>query len=101
MGGVNDVKIKLNIDLTDELKKEGQSREIIRHIQQMRKKADYEVDDRISVGFSGFANVFEDYNKVIAHEVLANNLQNKILDDSDLQDEFKIDGDMIEISIKK
>ncbi|XLQ20012.1 MAG: isoleucine--tRNA ligase [Candidatus Moraniibacteriota bacterium] len=101
MGDINDVKIELNIKLTDELRKEGQAREIIRHIQQMRKKADYELDDRISVGFSGFNDVFADYKGVIAHEVLANNLQNEILNDSDLEDEFKVDGEKVVIAIKK
>jgi len=101
MGEVNNVQMELDVKLTDELKLEGQAREIIRHIQQMRKKAEYDIDDRISVGFSGFSDVFESYKDMIAHEVLANDLKNDILEDADLQDEFKIDKRDVVIAIKQ
>ncbi|MEN8252447.1 MAG: isoleucine--tRNA ligase, partial [Patescibacteria group bacterium] len=45
MGEIGETQILLDVELTEELKLEGQAREIIRHIQQMRKKADYAVDD--------------------------------------------------------
>ncbi|HIP50357.1 MAG TPA: hypothetical protein EYG99_02810, partial [Candidatus Pacebacteria bacterium] len=101
MGEVNDVQLELNIELTDELKLEGQAREIIRHIQQMRKKADYDIDDRIEVGFSGFVDVFKAYKDIIAHETLANVLSNEVLTNHDFQDVFKVDGEELVISIKK
>jgi isoleucyl-tRNA synthetase len=101
MGDVNNVKIELDIVLTNELKLEGQSREIIRHIQQMRKKAGYEVDDRIMVGIVGCDDVFQSYKDEMTKEVLANSFENITLIQNDLQDSFSIEGNEIIISIKK
>lgn len=45
--------IALDTTLTEELKFEGYARDIIRQIQDMRKEADYQVTDRISLHISG------------------------------------------------
>ncbi len=47
--GSKNNEIILDIKITEELKLEGQVREIIRFIQEMRKEAGYEVDNRIEV----------------------------------------------------
>ncbi len=41
--------IAMNLEITPELEVEGQARDIVRHIQEARKEAWYQVDDRISV----------------------------------------------------
>lgn len=46
------LKIKLNTALTDDLKAEGLAREIIRHIQNLRKRSGLEIDDRIILTIS-------------------------------------------------
>ncbi len=42
----------LDLEITPELKREGQAREVIRHVQQARKAAGLEVDDRIHLAFT-------------------------------------------------
>jgi isoleucyl-tRNA synthetase len=101
MGEVNDMKIMVETEITQDLKLEGQSREIIRYIQQMRKKAGYEVDDRINVGIVGFGDVIAAHRDMITHETLADKLVSSVLDMSDLEEENVIDGEKIQISIKK
>jgi isoleucyl-tRNA synthetase len=101
MGSIGKLQILLDVYISDELKKEGQAREIIRHIQKMRKSADYSVDDRIKVGFEGFGEVFEVHNEMIAHEVLADELVNEKLDDFDIEEDYKIDEQEIKITLKK
>ncbi len=101
MGEINGVQLELDIELTNDLKLEGQAREIIRHIQQMRKKADYAIDDRICVGLHGFAEVFDAYQEMIAHEVLADELKNEKLQDNDMEEEYKIDEENIVITLRK
>jgi isoleucyl-tRNA synthetase len=51
------VSVKLDTKLTEELIDEGITREIIRNIQQARKDAGLEVDDRISLGLSSDSDV--------------------------------------------
>jgi len=93
--------IVLDTNITPDLKLEGQAREIIRFIQAMRREADYEVDNRIEVGFQGMEKVFEKFGEVIQKEVLANKMESKLIDGADLKKEFSVDGEKLEISIKK
>jgi isoleucyl-tRNA synthetase len=46
-------RLRLDTEITPELKEEGQLREIIRNIQEMRKKAELKPKDEISVRYSG------------------------------------------------
>ncbi|MFA5986963.1 MAG: isoleucine--tRNA ligase [Parcubacteria group bacterium] len=101
IGEINGIKIELDIVVTDALKREGQAREIIRHIQQLRKKVGYNVDDRISVGVEGMADVFAVHKDIIAHEVLAKEISDSILVESDLAETCAIDNEHITISLKK
>jgi isoleucyl-tRNA synthetase len=94
-------EILLNTEITEDLKLEGQAREIIRHIQEMRKEAGYEIENRIVVGFEGMENVFEKFGELIAKEVLANEIKSGKIDNSDLKKEFNIDGEILKIGIVK
>ncbi len=99
--GDNAENVMIDTEITPELKLEGRAREIIRHIQQLRKKADYNVDDRIAVGIYGCSDVFAKHQELIAHEVLAQNIKNENLEESDLTEVCDIDGMQITISLKK
>ncbi|HET8991738.1 MAG TPA: isoleucine--tRNA ligase [Candidatus Saccharimonadales bacterium] len=66
-----DASVSLDLHITDELRREGYAREIIRHIQQARKEAGLEVDDRINLSL------------VTSHDDLQ-----KVLDDKPLIDEI-------------
>ncbi|MFZ2153719.1 MAG: isoleucine--tRNA ligase [Candidatus Moraniibacteriota bacterium] len=98
-----DGKVGLSTEITPELKLEGQAREIVRYIQEMRKEAGYEVDNRIKVWYSGLVEVFDKFGELIAKETLADSLLVK--DDQseavDLEKEFTVDGEKLIISIKK
>jgi isoleucyl-tRNA synthetase len=94
-------KVELNTVLTEELRLEGQAREIIRFIQEMRKEAGYEVDNRIILGYSGMQAVFDKFSSLIQKEVLATEIVPAAVDGFDLQKEFLIDGNAIIINIKK
>ena len=96
-------KVGLNTEITPELKLEGQAREIIRYIQEMRKEAGYEVDNRIKVWYNGASNVFDAQNlkDIIAKEVLADSVLSQESTDVDLEKEFTLDGEKIRLSIRK
>ncbi|MEI8096821.1 MAG: class I tRNA ligase family protein, partial [Candidatus Moraniibacteriota bacterium] len=61
--------ITINTEITEELKLEGEAREIIRAIQEGRKKALFNVEDRIELGYVGKEKVFEKFENEIAKEI--------------------------------
>jgi len=96
-----DGKVGLDIKITPELKLEGQAREIIRAIQQMRKEADYQLDDRISVFYAGFDDVFKQFTKLISKETLADSISSNKISNADLEKVVVIDKAELSLSIKK
>jgi isoleucyl-tRNA synthetase len=96
---IND--IELNTEITENLKLEGIAREIIRHIQEMRKEAGYEVDNRIKIRYSGWSEIFEKFKKLIAKETLADDIREGISEEADLHKTFETEGQKLEVSLKK
>jgi len=97
-------KVGLNIKISEDLKLEGQAREVIRHIQQMRKEAGYEVDNRIDIWYTGKNPVFEKFGDLIAKETLAKEVHLKSNNEeinADLEKEIRVDEDKFTVSIKR
>ena len=67
----------------------------------MRKAADYEVENRIKIYYSGQWEIFRNLHEMIARETLADKISAESVDDADLTKEFVIDGEKINISIKR
>ncbi len=65
----NGTVVSLDLTLTDELKKEGLARDIIRNIQDARKQMGLEIMDRIKVEFAGFDDA--EWTEAICKETLA------------------------------
>lgn len=96
--------VLLDTVITPELKLEGQAREIIRFIQETRKEAGFEVDDRIEVGHEGYEMVFEnqDLHTLIAKEVLAEKgLHQGMVVDAHIEKEILLDGQKIKVWLKR
>ncbi len=93
--------VKLNIKLTEELRHEGYMREVIRHIQNHRKKAGLNVEDRIELSLTGddeLLTALKSYETVIAKEVLATSVGQG---NSDYQADVSIEGYRLSIGISK
>jgi isoleucyl-tRNA synthetase len=101
MSEINGVKIMLDTEITEDLKLEGQAREIIRAIQQMRKEADYQLDDRIKVNYDGLSEVFVKFGNLIAKETLADNTISGKPGEYDLEKEVSFGDEKIILWIKK
>ena len=93
--------IVLDVEITKELAQEGVAREIVRHIQEMRKEAGYEVDNRIKVCYNRQSEVFEKFNALIAKETLADSITEGICGDADFVKEIMLDEKVLSISIKR
>ena len=74
-----DLKIALNIDLTDELTKEGLMREVVRAINQMRKEQKLTRDHRVKIKYSSSDSLLQsaitEYNDEIMQSVLADSIE--------------------------
>ena len=94
-------EVTLDTELTEQLLQEGVAREIIRHIQEMRKEAGYEVDNRIKISYNGQTEVFKKFGDLIAKETLADAIAEGFVENADLTKELIIDSERVDISIKK
>jgi isoleucyl-tRNA synthetase len=94
-----DLVVALDTTMTDELKKEGLVREIIRTINQKRKENNFTREDGIAVEYgtddSLLASAFDEYADEIKAAVLADSLA------SGGTEAIKIDGRQATLSIKK
>ncbi len=100
--GDNYVTVVLDTNLTPELLEEGFVREIVSKIQTMRKEADFEVMDRITVSYESSAkikDVFEANKDVIAGEVLADEIVCGV--SGTYTKEWNINGEKVTLSVNK
>jgi isoleucyl-tRNA synthetase len=90
------IVVALDTKLTDDLIQEGYAREIVRHIQELRKAANYKVDSRINVGIevqseSELAhNVLSKFSSYISRETLADSISSMSII-PDIEDSVSID----------
>ena len=100
--GDNYVTVVIDTNLTEELLEEGFVREIVSKIQTMRKEADFEVMDRISVAYAGTpkANeIFAKNKEIIAVEVLADSIEEGTAGDH--VKEWNINGEKVTLAVTR
>lgn len=98
------ILVSLNTAITKELLHEGWARDIIRFIQELRKKADYGIADRIYVYVSAPKEMEEAVTKfadMITRETLAIELQEGGNFEWDIEEEAEIDGKKVKLGIRK
>ncbi|HLB66032.1 MAG TPA: isoleucine--tRNA ligase [Candidatus Saccharimonadales bacterium] len=101
--GSDNSKVVVDTTLTDELKIEGLMRELVRHIQNARKKAGLDVENRIHLGIRSKDSMLNQattkFYKEIKSETLANTLNEKT--EYDYSEDIDIYGMEITIGISK
>ncbi|HSE29899.1 MAG TPA: isoleucine--tRNA ligase [Candidatus Saccharimonadales bacterium] len=95
-------KVELDVKITPELKREGQMREVVRNVQNARKQADLQVDDRIKLSLvtndEELKKAIEEHSATIAAETLAEEISDKTYK---FEAKCKVDGVELEISLEK
>ena len=93
--------IAMDPELTEELKQEWIARDLVRAIQDARKEAEFNVEDRIhiSISWDNISDVLEIFGKYIETETLSTISNN--LDTSDLEKEVEIGELKVVIQLKK
>ncbi len=97
----NKILVGLDIKITPELKEEGEARDLIRQLQEMRRKANYRLNDRIVIYYDGAENVFKNFGDLIAKETLAKELKAGLKGKSDWETEIKIADKIVKLAIAK
>jgi len=99
------IKVKLDLKLTPDLKREGLAREVIRHVQQARKQAGLEVDDRIDLSLESdgteLRNLLKDSDltDTIKQETLAASLNSRKPDG--FSTTVQVEGQALTVSLAK
>ena len=94
--------VALDVEVTDDLRREGIAREIVKKIQAMRKDSGFDIVDRIAVEIAsnGATNAaVEQFNSYICNQVLADEL--KISDSVEGENVVELDNAAVKISVRK
>ncbi|MBI5413309.1 class I tRNA ligase family protein [Candidatus Peregrinibacteria bacterium] len=100
----NGILVSLDTKVTRELIEEGAVRDIIRYLQELRKKANYGISDRIYVCISGPKPIMDAVTKFadyIERETLAIELQEGGDFEWDAEDETEVDGNKVKLGVRK
>jgi isoleucyl-tRNA synthetase len=95
----------LDPTLTPELAQEGLAREIVHHIQRLRREAGFHVADRIALGVDGTETILEtskQYRAFIVEETLTRQcIIGGSVPQADLTSEVEIDGHAVTLSLRR
>jgi isoleucyl-tRNA synthetase len=95
--------VAIDTRLTEELKKEGYVRDLVRHVQTLRKEADFQVDDRIIVNTettTTINNALNDHLDYFKRETLAVKV-GFTYKSGEIEKELIIDGNKIRVSVSR
>lgn len=103
MAGDQQLKMILDLQLTPQLVNEGQVRELIRAIQDTRKKLDLPVEKYVGITFSATdfgKEIIQDFEDLIKENVLVNQIRFRTLDNTDKNLEVKFGNEIVKVSLE-
>jgi isoleucyl-tRNA synthetase len=100
----NEFVVALDTQVTDELRAEGLAREFVRHVQDLRKSAGFEIEDRIVTHYAAsdrLARAIRAHARYIAADTLSVELVAGVAPDDAAKIEDEFDGESVTIGIVK
>ena len=98
-------QLLLDVRINEELVQEGMAREVVRHVQELRKKSGLEMEDRIALHFAtespALLQAVEAHRSYISAETLAVEWPNVPLDGDFHAISVKVDGHPLTIQLRK
>lgn len=98
------VTVALDVTRTPELIAEGLAREVVNRVQNLRKRADFDVTDRVRVQYRAsdeMAAAIDRFAERVRNETLAVELQAAHRPEGDLSDDFEIESHTITIAVSR
>lgn len=98
------VTVALEVEITDQLRKEGVARDLINRIQNIRKGRDYDITDRITVTVEPSeltSGAVADFGEYIASQVLASAIVEALVTDPADDEVLDIDGTEVKVKISR
>lgn len=96
-------EVMISTDITPELRREGLMREVIRFVQNARKDAGLNVDDRINLVLEAedgeLAEAIAEHNETISRETLASNLETS--GEAEFETTVPVEGKVLRIALEK
>jgi isoleucyl-tRNA synthetase len=99
-----DLVVAMDVVLTAELRAEGLAREVVRRVQNLRKEAGFELDDRIVTTYQAegaLAGAVEAWRDFIAAETLSVELRAGPPDEGATVGEDQVDGHLLRLGVRK
>jgi isoleucyl-tRNA synthetase len=96
--------VGLDTNITPELKPEGLAREIVRLVQDMRKKAGFNIEDRITTWYQAeetLGEVFTRWGEYIASETLTTRLLGTAPAEGAFVEQHQIEGEKLVLAVKQ
>jgi isoleucyl-tRNA synthetase len=98
------VTVAVDIVVTEQLAREGLVREVIRRIQNLRKQAGFNLDDRIVTTFQAdepLSAAIESWREAIKAETLSVELKPDVADEEMHESESEVDGHVLRIGVRR
>ncbi len=94
-------KFGIDTDITEELKREGMAREVVRRVQHLRKKAGLTPDEEIKLFYSGdFEDLFVEFEDYFKEETLSKTIE-KMDKEPEETKKVKIEGKELLLGLKR
>lgn len=96
-----DEAVAIDHHINKDLAMEGEMRELVRQIQENRKKTGFNIEDRIILGYKGKEELFNRFGYQISGEVLAEKIYNKKLKNREVSFEVKLGKEKVTITMRR
>ncbi|MFQ5613940.1 MAG: isoleucine--tRNA ligase [Anaerolineae bacterium] len=98
------VTVAVDTAITPELAAEGLAREIVRRVQNMRKEAGFNIEDRITIYYQAEGtvhHVMEDWGSYIKAETLATAIEHRLIPEKAFQKKEELDGGTVMLGVAR
>jgi isoleucyl-tRNA synthetase len=98
------ITVGVDVVISKDLAAEGMARELVRRVQNMRKDADFDIADKITIYYQGegaIHHVFHDWADYIKTETLATSIEHQLIPEAAFQRKEQVEGLDVMLGVKR